>query len=185
MTRFASAGAIVCACGAFASSAGAVEREHRVGLDVGASVLSIDDKSTVSLGGGVGAHWLYGLNDQFNLLVEGAGSLVALKETGDSSTPRTRPTSVSHLAGGLAYTLDVIAWVPYFGVLAGGFVLNGGTLDHALVLPGAQLALGLDYKVSRHWNVGVALRQTMFLVKTSTYPSYSNLFARIEYAWGW
>lgn len=167
------------------STASARENEHQIGLDVGASMLKVDDKSTLSFGGGAGAHYVYGLNDTFNLLAEGSASLVSLKEDRESYTPLTRPISVSHLAAGVAYTLDVMTWVPYFGVLAGGFVLGGGTLDHTLVLPGGQLALGLDYKLSHHWAVGVAYRQTMFLVKTSTYPSYSNFFARFEYAWGW
>jgi opacity protein-like surface antigen len=51
-------------------------------------------------------------------------------------------------------------------------------------LPGAQLAAGVDYKLSHHWSVGAAYRQTVFATHTSTYPSYSNLFARFEYVWG-
>jgi hypothetical protein len=176
---------VAIAFSAIASRADATENEHHLGVDIGASALKVDDKSTLSIGGGGGAHWSYGLNDTFNLMAEGAFSLVALNQTGDDKTPRTRPASVSHLVGGVGYTLDVLTWVPYFGVLVGGFAMSGGTIDGTLFLPGAQLALGLDYKLSHHWSVGAALRQTMMLTHTSTYPSYSNLFARVEYVWGW
>jgi opacity protein-like surface antigen len=168
-----------------ASTSTARENEHHIGVDVGGSLLDIADKSSASLGAGLGAHYVYGLTDQFNLLGEGSASFVSLKEDADDKTPHTRPTTVSHVAVGIAYTLDVMTLVPYFGILGGGFVMGGGTLDHTMILPGGQLALGADYKLSRHWSVGLAFRQTMFLTKTSTYPSYSNLFARVEYVWGW
>jgi len=169
-----------------ALDARALENEHHLGLSAGGSALGIDDKSTMSIGAGAIAHWAYGLNDTFNLMAEGGSSIVALNQKLDfKDTPHTRPATVSHVAGGLAYVLDVITWVPYGGVLLGGFAMGGGTIDGTLFLPGAQIALGLDYKLSHHWAVGAALRQTIFLTHTSTYPSYSNLFARFEYTWGW
>jgi hypothetical protein len=168
-----------------APRASARENEHHLGVDLGASALKIDDKSTLSLGGGGGAHWSYGLDDTFSVMAEGAYSIVALNQTGDASTPRTRPASVSHLVGGIGYTIDILTWVPYVGVLVGGFAMSGGTIDGTLFLPGAQLALGLDYKLSHHWSVGAAIRQSMMLTHTSTYPSYTNVFGRFEYVWGW
>ena len=70
------------------------------------------------------------------------------------------------------------------GVLAGGYVLGGGTMDKALVTPGAQLALGLDYKFNFTWSAGVGYRQHLFFTKVTAYPSYSTFFLRVEYAWG-
>jgi outer membrane protein W len=52
------------------------------------------------------------------------------------------------------------------------------------LLPGAAIALGLDYRISRDWAVGVSARQHAFL-DLSTYPSYTQAFARVQYTWGW
>jgi hypothetical protein len=52
------------------------------------------------------------------------------------------------------------------------------------VLPGVEFALGLDYRCSRRLALGVALRQHM-MSEVSTYPSFSQAFARLEYTWGW
>ena len=179
-------GALSAAFAAFASPASALEREHHVGLDAGLSMLKIDDKSSLSACCGIGGHYVYGLTDAFNFMAEGTFSAVAFKEQlADEKTPHTRPTTVSHVAAGIAYVLDVLTYVPYAGLLVGGYALGGGTLDSTLYLPGAEIALGLDYKLTRKWTVGLAVRQTIFLAKTSTYPSYTNVFARFEYVWGW
>jgi hypothetical protein len=172
-----------------ATPASAREREHTVGLDAGLSMLKIDDKSTLSVCCGLGAHYSYGINDQFDFLAEGAYSIVSLKEdlvdADGKAYPTTRPTTVGHAAVGIGYVLDVLTYVPYFGVLVGGWTMGGGTLESRLFLPGAELALGLDYKLNRQWSVGIAIRQAMMLVKTSTYPSYTNGFLRVQYSWGW
>jgi hypothetical protein len=172
---------------AYAPPARALEREHHVGLDAGLSMLKIDDKSTMSVCCGLGGHYVYGLSDVFNFMAEGAFSAVSFKEqiVETEKTPHTRPTTVSHVSAGVAYVLDVLTYVPYAGILVGGYALGGGTLDKTLYLPGAEVALGLDYKLSRKWTVGLAGRQTIFLAKTSTYPSYTNVFVRFEYVWGW
>ena len=176
---------VVLAALSHASAAEAVEREHHIGLDAGLSMLKIDDKSTMSVCCGVGGHYAYGLTDAFNFMAEGAFSVVSLKEDMTDKTPHTRPTTLSHVAAGVAYVLDVLTYVPYAGLLVGGYALGGGTLDSTLYLPGFEIALGLDYKLSRQWSVGFAVRQTAFLAKTSTYPSYTNAFMRFEYVWGW
>jgi hypothetical protein len=166
-------------------SAGATEKEHHLGADLGLSLLSIQDKSTVDFGGGIGAHYAYGLSDQFNFLAELNGSIVALGSQGDAMTPRTRPSTLSTAAVGLAYVLDITQWVPYFGVLAGAGMMTGGTVDSPLFLPDGVIALGLDYRVNHDWSLGVAARQHMFVTRLGDYPSYTTLNARLEYTWGW
>jgi hypothetical protein len=161
----------------------AIEREHHLGLDAGGSLLVVNDKSTPDLGGGFGAHWTYGLNDAFNLMAEGAWSLVALHESTEGA-PRTRPSWVANADVGLGYVFDVLRWVPYGGVLVGGYALSGGSIDRVKMLAGASLALGLDYRFSRSVAAGVAFRQHM-LTEPSTYPSFTQVFARVEYTWGW
>lgn len=172
------------AVASYATPAEAIEREHHVGLDAGLSMLKIDDKSTLSVCCGFGGHYVYGLSDAFNFMAEGAFSIVSFKEDMTDKTPHTRPTTVSHVAAGVGYVLDVLSYVPYAGLLVGGYALGGGTLDTTLYLPGFEIALGLDYKLTRKWTVGLAVRQTAFLAKTSTYPSYTNAFMRFEYVWG-
>jgi hypothetical protein len=177
------AGIAALAC---APGAGAVEREHHVGVDAGYSMLVIGDKSTPDVGAGVGVHWTYGLSDAFNLIADASWSLVAIGEKAvDQNTPRTRPASVTTANAGVAYVLDVLQWVPWVGVLAGGYAFTGGTIHGTTVLPGGAIALGLDYRLSRSWVVGASGRQHAFPFDSSKYPSFTQVFARVEYTWGW
>jgi len=167
-------------------SAAAFERQHHLGVDGGLSMLDVADKSSLDVGAGIGVHYAYGLSDAFNLVVEGTSSLVALKEhLDDPTTPHTRPTTVSSLGVGVVYVFDVLRWVPYAGVLGSSYLLGGGTLDKATLILGAQLAVGLDYQITRSVAVGVAGRQHLLLTDLSTYPTYTTIFARVEYVWGW
>jgi outer membrane protein W len=75
--------------------------------------------------------------------------------------------------------------VPYFGVLAGGYHLSGGTLDSAVLVFGGAAEVGLDYQLSRQWAIGVSGQQHFLLTKMSTYPSYTNVMLRFEYMWGY
>jgi hypothetical protein len=171
---------------AFASSrADALERQHRVGVGLGFALLKVGDKASVSAGLGGGFSYSYGLTDQFNLVAEGGYARVATSESSDATTPRTRPTDVWNGGIGVTYVLDVLRWVPYFGLLGAGYALTGGTIDRPKFVPGAVLALGLDYHINRSFAVGVAFRQHMLLGDISTYPSFTNVFARAEYVWGW
>jgi hypothetical protein len=168
------------------ASAQAAEREHKLGLQLGLSMLKVDDKSTMSTGAGGGLTYSYGLTDAFNLMAEGSYNLVAADQQQDApDTPRTRPASVSHAGIGAAYVFDVLSWVPYVGLLGGGYYLAGGTLDKAKVLPGIGVALGLDYRISFKLAVGIGARQHLMLTDLSTYPSFTQVFAKLEYTWGW
>jgi hypothetical protein len=178
------AAAVAVVVASFARRVGAVERETQVGVDAGTAILVLSDKTDV--GGGVGGHWSYGLNDVFNLMAEATWSLVALGESAQNvHTPRTRPTNVANVGVGMAYVFDVLKWVPYAGLLASSYALLGGTLEHPRFPLGATAALGLDYRFSRQWAAGVAFRQHFLLTDMSTYPSFTHVFARIEYSWGW
>jgi hypothetical protein len=168
-----------------AGGARATEKEHHLGADIGGSLLSIQDKSTADLGAGIGAHYAYGLTDQFNFLAELNGSIVALGSQGDSSTPHTRPNTLETAGVGLSYVLDITQWVPYFGALLGAGLMTGGTLDSPLLLPDAVIAVGVDYRLNHDWSLGVAARQHMFVTKLDEYPTYTTLTARFEYTWGW
>lgn len=177
------AAVVVASTVAMAAPALAVEREQRVGVDLGGAMLVPQGNGTPEIGGSAGAHWAYGLTDAFNLMAEGAWSLVSLG-TRAAGSPRTLPAWIANADVGVAYVLDVLQWVPYAGLLFGGYAFAGGTIDGAKLLPGAAIALGLDYRIRPHFTVGVAVRQH-FVSETNTYPSFTQAFARLEYTWGW
>jgi hypothetical protein len=178
-------GMLVFAAATVAEPARAVERENHVGVDLGASMLVVNGKSSPDVGGGAAAHWTYGLTDAFNLMVEGGWSLLALGEkVQGASTPRTRPAWGANADVGIAYVFDVMRWVPYVGLLGGGYAFAGGTIQGTKWLAGGVIALGVDYRFNRSLAAGVAVRQHM-LTDPGTYPSFTLTFARLEYTWGW
>jgi opacity protein-like surface antigen len=167
------------------ASARAVEHEHHLGVGLGGAALKVDDKGGMMVGGAAAAHYAYGFTDAFNFVAEYSSAIVALDAKLDTpTTPHTRPGTIDTLGIGAAYVFDVLRWVPYASIMASGSLLHGGTIDGSLLTGGAQLGLGVDYKFSFSWAAGVAYRQHLFLTKMSTYPSYSQVFLRIEYAWG-
>jgi hypothetical protein len=164
-----------------ASSAAAVEREQQVGADLGGSLIDASGKTAV--GGAVGAHWTYGVTDAFNILVEGSWSLVALRVGDDPS--HSRPAWIANGDAGVGYVFDVLRWVPFVAVLAGGYVLSGGSIERARVLPGFEFEAGLDYRFNRSLKVGAVAREHMLFTDLSTYPTFIQVLARAECTWGW
>jgi hypothetical protein len=182
--RALAAAAVVLASTALAVPARAVEHEQHLGVDLGGSLLVIGGKSTNDLGGTAMAHYTYGLSDAFDLMFEGAYSLVAVGQTAEGAkTPQTYPAWIANANVGIGYVLDVLTWVPYAGILVGGYGLAGGTIHGLKAMPGVEIAVGLDYRLAPSFSVGVALRQH-FLSETDTYPSFTQLLARFEYVWG-
>lgn len=169
---------------AVARPAGAEEHEHHLGVDVGGGLLVIGDKSTNDLGATFMAHYTYELTDALTLMVEAQYSQVALGQTADSpKTPHTYPSWISNANVGIGYVFDVLTWVPYAGLLIGGYDLSGGTIPGMKILPGAELALGLDYRLTPSVAIGVAGRQHM-VSQCKEYPSFTQLLARVEVVWG-
>jgi len=149
-------------------------------------MLSIKDKSTLSVGGGGLLHYGYGISDQFNLTVEGGSAVVAANQQQDSVlTPRNRPAAVDQLMMGVTYVIDITQIVPYVGLLGGASRLAGGTLPDPLILPGLAVTAGADYQLSRSWAVGVGARQHFMISKLETYPSYTTFLLRVEFMWGY
>jgi len=169
-----------------AAPASAVEREHALGVDAGGAIFMVNDKSSPDIGGSAGVHYTYGLTDAFNLVADAGWSLVALNETlTDPTTPRTRPTNVTNVDVGLAYVLDVLQWVPWGALEIGGYALQGGTIEGVKALPGAAIAVGLDYRLNRSWAIGVTAREHLLFTEMSTYPSFLQGLFRFQYVWGW
>ncbi len=124
--RGLAAAAVMLASIALAPAARAVEHEHHLGIDVGGNLFVIGDKSTNDIGGTAMVHYTYGLSDTFDLMAEGGYSLVALGQTADSPrTPKTYPAWIANANVGIGYVFDFLTWVPYAGILVGGYGLSG------------------------------------------------------------
>jgi hypothetical protein len=164
----------------------AIERQHHLGLAPALAILSIDKKSTNSVGAGGAIHYAYGLTDQFNLVVEASSAVVAAKQKQDFPySPKNRPATVDQLSAGVSYVIDIVQWVPYLGLQGGVYRLAGGTVPDSLFIPGIAVSLGIDYQLSRHVAVGIGGRQHLLLTKLDTYPSYTTVLLRFEYMWGY
>jgi hypothetical protein len=148
-----------------APPASAFERQWHAGADVGMATLFSGEGSTYLAGGG---HLAYGLSDAFN----------AMLEIDASPHPNLQKTVYS-TGLGVAYTLDVTRWVPYAGLLAGGYQIVGTSGRSAL---GAQLAIGIDYQFKRNLAAGLQFRFHEILTGNAT--AYATTLLRIEYLWG-
>ena len=62
------------------TTTGAAEKQHHIGAGGGVSILKIDDKTTLSVGGLGLLHYAYGLTDAFNLVAEAGYAQVAVGE---------------------------------------------------------------------------------------------------------
>jgi opacity protein-like surface antigen len=174
---------LACACTlAAAQSASAYERQQHFGL-AGGGVLSDTDSAKTRAGIDLGLHYTYGVTDAFNFVAEvGAAALTAQDV---SKAPPPQPGMVATGGVGATYVFDVVRWVPYAGALIGPAYFANARVTHPFWTPDAQLAVGLDYELSRSWAVGVEYRQHLFFTKMSTYPEFTTLGLRFEYVWGW
>lgn len=155
------------------------ERQWHAGVGAGLAGVTWNDEVRSGLGGGL--HLAYGLTDSYNLMIELGAS------THDLATDpavESSPLLVSHGAVGAAYTLDIISWVPYMGLLVGGYRFTGAELEEAEHRLGFQGALGMDYRPSRDWAVGLQLRYHTFS-EEPLQTHYMTSFARFELLWGW
>lgn len=91
---------------------------------------------------------------------------------------------------GAGYVIDILQWVPYVGLMVGGYQL--GVFFDACDAPGAScggtrlglsVPIGLDYQVSRNFAVGVQGRYHLLLGDEVAH--ILTAFARAEYIWGY
>ena len=157
----------------------AYERQWHAGASLGYALTNAYDTTAHGIGGGL--HLTYGLTDAFNAMLEANVSLHPGYDL-----------VVAGAALGPGYVIDILQWVPYFGVLVGGYEVWSrdpacGTPDqppcHAAHL-GIGVPVGLDYQITRSLAVGAQLRYTVMLFGASSPVSYANAFARVEYVWG-
>jgi hypothetical protein len=54
----------------------------------------------------------------------------------------------------------------------------------SLILPGAEVVVGLDYLVTPRWAIGFEAGEHFLFTDMSLYTSYTTAFARTELLWG-
>ncbi len=166
------------------SSAHAWERSQGFGVDVGMGALTLASGNT-SMGVALGLHYSLALTDELDLVGEFGGAIVDLDPVVvPYVTPLDQPQFVWNTDVGILYKLDLAQFVPYFGGLIGGYVMNGGSMPSAIILPGAELAVGADYLLTRRWAVGLSIREHIFPTDMGTFPSYLTVTGRVEVNWG-
>jgi len=123
-------------------------------------------------GPALGIHGAYGLSDVFDARLE----LQASRNEAGSL-----PVWFYGARAALAYKLDVIQWIPYGGVSAGGFAIawDGGSL----LRPSVGALVGLDYAASRHVGLGVVGTGDYVFVDSGVTVLCALL--RAEYRFGW
>lgn len=148
---------------------------------VGAGLGVLSPTSTYEMGGALALHGAYGISDVFDARLTLSSSLVEPKESAGDGTNDSSKVTLSLATLGLAYKLDVIEWVPYFGVRAGGYLFGSSPLGVYSKGGGAIGGMaGFDYSFSRSFAVGAELSYDLLLPEGGVYGA----LARAEYRWG-
>ena len=161
-----------------APAASALEDQWHLGAGAGAGAFAEED---ATLGPLFGLYSAYGLNDMFDARLE---ALIGVHER------HHERFSISGLSAGLSYKVDVIEWIPYFGVQFGVYHLGGSERPAALGRNelGMSVDLGLDYALSRSVGLGAQVRFHGFLgdpLASLGDAPYLSALLRAEYRWGW
>lgn len=153
--------------------ASAFERQWHLGAGLGVAVPT----EAYGAGGALSLHGAYGISDVFDARL----TLQSALHTPDAEDSGQPSLSLSLATLGLAYKLDVIEWVPYFGVRAGGYYFSSAPLDPYSRLGGTVGGMaGCDYSFSRNAAVGVELSYDLLLPEGTV----SGALLRAEYRWG-
>jgi hypothetical protein len=162
--------ACLLAVGFGTSSARAFERQWHVG----ASLAGVAPSDSRGEGAGFGLYGAYGVSDMFDVRCELRSSFHEQSASADGFG--------LHLAWlGLAYKLDVLEWIPYFGVRAGYYLQSsepGPWARHGGAISGFA---GLDHAFSRSFAAGLEVALDRLLPEGSS----SAVSLRAEYRWGY
>jgi hypothetical protein len=166
--------------GLFSARAVAYERQWHAGIGLGYGLLA-DDPVAHGFGGGL--HLTYGLTDAFNAMVE----VDLTGHPGDNLL-------IASGSIGVGYAFDVLQWVPYVGLMVGGYdlwsIADECGADVEGIPPchrgriGGSIPFGLDYQLSRSFAVGAQGRVHLLLLGDSP-VMYVTAFARAEVLWGY
>lgn len=172
---------------ATSSEADAYERQWQAGLSAGYTQL-------VNVGGtnvpaasypGVGSSFslTYGVSDAWNIIGHADFSF----------HPGATPVAMYGASAGVSYVIDIVRWVPWLGVTAGGYgvsALDPCVATDAAPCTNGRLGLsflgGLDYQVSRRFSIGGGGRYTALLFGNQNQVDHTISFmARFQYSWGY
>lgn len=150
--------------------ASAFEQQWHLGIGGGVTVPSEEYRA----GAAVSLYGAYGISDVFDVRLSATGALLHLSPDGGGRT------SLSLGTLGLAYKLDVIEWVPYFGVRAGYYEFGSAVGEYSK--RGAALGgmCGLDYSFSRSAAIGVEVSDDFLLPHGEVFGALLHA----EYRWG-
>lgn len=160
--------------------ASADKGQKRFGVQAGFAGLS-SEGSFAGYGGGL--TFGYGLTDAWTLRLDGTAS-------SNQATDKGGRSLVLGQSIGVQYALDVIEFVPFFGVYASLYELRGGGLAGTQLKPALSLGVGLDWLASRSFAFGVdvrihALPADFIGSPSDPTPFYQTTMAKAEYTWGW
>ena len=161
------------------ATAAAYEEQWHFGGGIGAAKFVGTEHGTAPM---LGLHVAYDVSDMFDFRLElGAAEHTLAAETS------TRLYSAS---AGVVYKLDVLEWVPYFGILGGYYAFTSGPWPSHLKQRefGVSIPLGLDYTLSRRFGLGAQIAYHGFqsdpLGGVGDAPYFTALL-RAEYRYGW
>lgn len=159
--------------------AAAIEGQWHVGGGVGAATFARTDTGFGPL---LGIHGAYEIDDMFDLRLELTASRHELVEG--------TTTDFYGVAAGLSYKVDVIEWVPYFGLLGGYYAFDGDVRPAPLQERelGIMVPLGIEYVPSRVFAAGLQIAYHGFLsdpMDSVGDAPYVTALLRAEYRIGW
>jgi outer membrane scaffolding protein for murein synthesis (MipA/OmpV family) len=133
-----------------AARAAAGEDEWQLSARLGLASVDVDGRSP--LGELAGADLEYGITDAWALRLSVGTGFHPVDAVAETSLPKGTVRTNMALAG-VTYTIDVLRLVPYIEVGVGVINFGGAVLTPGTTLD-AELGLGADYLVTRHWALG-------------------------------
>lgn len=139
------------------------------------ATVTTDDDGESGRGAAVGLDYERGVSDAVTVRGSVQGAIYPSLD-GDDTDP---PAYCGQATVGLVYALDVIKYVPFVGIAAGGAVVAGGGKDTD-VFPLVELSAGIDILHSRSLSYGVGIRFAGF----ATDAQFLTVGARVTWRWG-
>jgi hypothetical protein len=170
---------VAAALALFAPAAPAIEGQWHTGGGLGAASFARTDSGWAPA---LGVHAAYEISDMFDARLE----LTASRHSFADDTA----TTFYGGALGLTYKVDVIEWVPYFGLLGGLYRFSSEVRPAPLQQQelGIMVPLGIEYVPSRTAAFGLQVAYHGFMsdpMASLGDAPYVSLLLRAEYRWGW
>jgi hypothetical protein len=155
--------------------------ENQWHLGAGASGLTYSGDSSYIMPA-LSLHGAYGLSDVFDVRLETALGMPL------SSAKSGSALGFAELV--LAYKVDIIEWIPWVGLGAGGFGVTKGLQgpERNALQPSGSLWVGMDYAFSRQWGVGAVFAAHSWVMDSSRSNlrlAATQFGLRIERRFGW